>query len=266
MATNNNICTDGKPPPPSESQSDPPVDPAVDPTSWMKTLSADATLAKLIVFGTHSSCDLTTQKLSIMEQLNCGARFVDLRLTLVDGEVCILEQPAVMLKEVLRNIRMFVTANKTEKVIVYLRSSDPNIWPVVKDSFTDKVKPYLILKTDSAKPLSEMEGSIVIIAPNALDMEENWGEDTIEHLAPQNAITKDDLHAFLQTTAEKLKVKKDKLVWVEVRSLAEGDIVRTDMELGEVINYFSVATKNFNIITFSLINDRTHFDHMIGVI
>ena len=196
-----------------------------------------------------------------MEQLNCGARFVDLRLTLVDGEVCILEQPAVMLKEVLRNIRMFVTANKTEKVIVYLRSSDPNIWPVVKDSFTDKVKPYLILKADSAKLLSEMKGSIVIIAPNALDMEENWGEDTIEHLAPQNAITKDDLHAFLQTTAEKLKVKKDKLVWVEVRSLDELEN-RKDNELGGVVDSFKDKPKNFNILTFSLI-DESHF-HDLG--
>ena len=56
------------------------------PTDWMSRIDDDVALDCLAVPGTHDTmthrCDgyTTTQSLSLVEQLDCGVRFVDIRL------------------------------------------------------------------------------------------------------------------------------------------------------------------------------------------
>lgn len=64
--------------------------------SWMRDIPDDATVMNLSIPGTHNSCCVDgplglakTQNLDLPEQLNAGIRFLDIRLALYHGNLCV---------------------------------------------------------------------------------------------------------------------------------------------------------------------------------
>ena len=254
----------------SEAKSSTPSSIHVNPSEWMSNLKEDVTIKNLTMFGTHSSCDPKIQKETILGQLNYGARFLDLHLAMHKNEICVFHDgQCLTLEHVLGEINKFVSCNETEKVIVYLQDSEAGgekvKWADIQEIIPQDFKKLFIPKADSDKKLKDVKGNIILIAPNALKMDANWGKDSIiPYFAPEDTDTLVGLHAFLfELAVDELDEDKGKLVWVEARSRREEDEKKKEDEITEVIDVFIKDVGFYNIVTFSLL-DKDHFERLKG--
>ena len=234
---------------------------------WMKCLKEDTTLREILLFGTHESGAAIGKgkNMEIPEQLRNGVRFLDLHLATLEGKTWIFHaKPCITLLQCLCEIESFVgDFGKTEKIIIRLRESpnaaNPVDWGDVKKQLEKGTHNYLVAKAQAEMAISKMRGSVILIAPKALEMEGNWDEEAIAHIeTPVTVIEEKDLRAFL--IADEPFKSETRPVWVECRCRLDEEI-RQGIELKAVDNY--LATKYgqsvFNIVTFSSVDDKEIF-------
>ena len=239
--------------------------------SWMGALTSQVTLKEMVLLGSHDSAafkgKLQSQDIPISEQLRYGVRLLDLQVATHENDIWLFYGEAcALLGDILMEIQAFVTKNPSEKIIVVMRDSKtaptPVNWSDVKKLFELGFSSQLVPKEDAGATLSKMRGSVVLVAPAALELEHNWGEGTIiHHQSPDTTSTLVGLHDHLQELSYgALDKKEDKIVWVECRSREAAPKRRTS-ELQEVQqpSFFNSSDQLFfNVISFSFI-DKGHF-------
>ena len=240
-------------------------------SNWMGALTRQLTLNEVVMLGSHDSAAFKGkhqfQVSTIKEQLKFGVRFLDFQLASHENDVWLYYGVACeVLGNALMEIESFVTDNPTEKVIVVLRNSktapNPVVWSDVKKLFEIGFSSKLVAKEHAGVKIGEMKGSVILIAPEELEMEKNWGSESIIHYAaPDTTNTLLGLHDYLQEmTYGELDKKQAKLVWVECRSRDEAN-VRKNSEVKEAQHPAFLDNSeqlHFNILSFSFI-DRNHF-------
>ena len=237
--------------------------------NWMSALNKDFKLRELVLLGSHDSAaingKLKCQNSHLIDQLNWGVRFLDLHICKYNKEVWLFYgEPCVLLRDALLEINQFVTVQPREKVVICLRKSDTvqdSInWSEVKECLEDTIAGKLVSKEEIGVNIREMKGSVVLLAPDELDFENDVGLDFL--LIYCNTNCENSLESFLVNLSKgELQTKEDsKLVWVQCRS--HNEITRRVCE--EVLTvqdscFFSARKRlYFNIISFSFI-DKTHF-------
>ena len=93
---------------------------------WQSSIKDETLLKSIAIPGAHDAGTngmawfSKTQSRNIADQLACGTRYLDLRVKAKDGEARIFHGPAMSLylKDILRELREFLTANPTETVIL----------------------------------------------------------------------------------------------------------------------------------------------------
>ncbi|KAJ7201217.1 PLC-like phosphodiesterase [Mycena rebaudengoi] len=104
--------------------------------SWMAHLSGSLLLSQLSIPGTHDSASVTTfpftatQELSIIDQLDMGIRFLDLRCGLVNNTLQMFHSSISLgtsLQQMLAQIYAFLTATSTEGVVVSIKQDNSPI-------------------------------------------------------------------------------------------------------------------------------------------
>ena len=235
------------------------------PTNWLNQLP-DSTLKQIALLGSHNTCDQRFQDMSVLGQLKKGVRFIDLHLTLSEGKVLVVTGgERKLLQDVLNEVKKFVECNKTEKVVVYLQNAIEGAqvdWAAIKVIIQGDMKELFVPKAQSALKLKEMKGSIILIAPNDLAIEENWGTDSIIcHLANEKIETYAELCGHLNGLAEReLTKEKEGLVWIKASLRGVGGVgARGGGELQAVTSCIIAKSKNYNVLTFSFIN-KEHFE------
>ena len=245
--------------------------------SWMKNIIGDLSIKELTLFGTHSSCDPKIQNSSsdspLMDQFNNGVRFIDLHLVMHDNKVWVYHDiPRIKLECALDAVESFISANNSEFIFLYLQSSKP---PAVQVDWSEakkvlmEYKEKLVPKGELNLKLNTVRGKIILIAPNDLKIDTNWGKDSIiPYFAPEDTDTLVGLHAFLfELAVDELDEDKGKLVWVEARSRREEDEKKKEDEVEEVNKTFlqDIPSPHYNIVTLSLV-DETYFEKLKGYV
>ena len=234
--------------------------------NWMGALTSEVALNEVVMLGSHDSAAFKGkhqyQDIPISDQLRFGVRLLDLQVASHGSDIWLFYgEPCVLLGEVLMEIETFITKNPTEKIIVVMRDSKtaptPVNWSEVKKLFELGFSSKLVPKEDAGATLSKMRGSVVLVAPGALELEHNWGEEAlIHHQAPEDTDTLVGLHDHLQQLSYgALEKKEAKLVWVECRSREKAPKRKTS-ELQEVQqpSFFNSGDQLFfNVISFSFI-------------
>lgn len=106
--------------------------PTAELASWQKMIKDEVLLKDLVIAGAHDagtkgvSYLAETQDKTIAELLNCGTRYLDLRVAYANGKLQIYHGPfkGVTLASVLEQARQFVIANPTECVILDFQHFD----------------------------------------------------------------------------------------------------------------------------------------------
>ena len=257
MACESILCTDGFP------IEDETVFVDKDPKCWMKGLPDKVPIRGLVVFGSHDSCDDKHQSLPILDQLENGVRFLDLHLTFYEGKNCVFCKGGhVPFLDVLGIIQTFIKSYKSETVIVYLQDSRVGEvdWASIKGIIPEPMKALFVPKRNLNMELKEARGSMILFAPEALNLKINWGSSLIEtYLPPADANTRPKLKSFLKGVIA-LKLSKDKLIWVEMRLRGDNDAVK-EIELVEASDFFIPRAECLNILTFTFV-DKTHFEEL----
>ncbi|EMC98857.1 hypothetical protein BAUCODRAFT_145869 [Baudoinia panamericana UAMH 10762] len=99
--------------------------------TWMSSLDGDIELSAITIPGTHDSAAFTsmfpfiqTQTLNIMQQLNAGIRYLDLRCGLLDNQVEMVHGEAILglkLSLVLDAMYLWLASHPSEALIVQLK-------------------------------------------------------------------------------------------------------------------------------------------------
>lgn len=100
--------------------------------SWQSMIKDDVLLKDVVIAGAHDAGTeglpyfAETQDRTVKDLLECGTRYLDLRVAYADGKLLIYHGPSkgVSLSGVLEQVRSFVTANPTECVILDFQHFD----------------------------------------------------------------------------------------------------------------------------------------------
>lgn len=106
--------------------------PTAELSSWQSMIKDEALLKDMVIAGAHDAGTkglpyfAETQDRDISDILNCGTRYLDLRVAYAGGKLLIYHGPSkgVALASVLEQVRQFVTANPTECVILDFQHFD----------------------------------------------------------------------------------------------------------------------------------------------
>lgn len=154
------------------------------PTDWMSRIDDDVALDRLAVPGTHDTmthrCDgyTTTQSLSLVEQLDCGVRFVDIRLRR-DGTIAHRYSPTGYdIDDVLGAVADFLEAHPGETVLMRLQNAneDKDDFPEYTEALAGAVREYrdlFHLPDDPARwpSLGRVRGGIVALECNPAEFD-----------------------------------------------------------------------------------------------
>ncbi len=113
-------------------------------SEWQQYISDDTTLNNMVIPGTHDAgCNnmmplARTQGHDIIEQLNGGARYLDLRVTSKADDLVIFHGPikGQRFSKVLNEINTFITANPSEFLILDFQHLGKNVNSKVLDMIT----------------------------------------------------------------------------------------------------------------------------------
>ncbi len=130
----------------------------VEPTSflsdWMATLKDDALLTDIVIPGSHDAGTkgmmwaAKTQDKSILEQLECGTRYFDIRVTLDNGELKIYHGPITgqYFDVVIEEIAQFISQHANEVLLLDFQHFDNGakelVFPVIESALSDKIVSY----------------------------------------------------------------------------------------------------------------------------
>ena len=145
--------------------------------SWMSSLPDATVLTDLYIPGTHDSVaryggsDYACQSLSILQQLQIGVRFFDMRLFATGGSNETLAgrhgkvDQGVTWLQILDTTSTFLTANPSELVIMKIQQESSNsttFGSTVAKSLTDY--PVADTITQDTTPLGDLRGQILIVS------------------------------------------------------------------------------------------------------
>ena len=237
--------------------------------NWMAALSKDFKLRELVLLGSHDSGaingKLKCQNSHIIEQLNWGVRFLDLHISQFNNEVWLYYgEPCLRLREALLEVNQFITAQPKEKVVICLRKSDTGQvlinWSDVKECFETTIGGKLVSKDQIGANIRDIQGSVILLAPEELDIENNVGLEFL--LSYCDTKCENSLECFLMNLSkgELQKKEESKLVWVQCRSNSDATKRVSEEVLTVQDSCFFSAKKRlyFNILSFSFV-DKTHF-------
>ncbi|MEQ4675219.1 phosphatidylinositol-specific phospholipase C domain-containing protein [Providencia vermicola] len=119
---------------------------------WLKYVADELSVTDLLIPGTHdaitSTCDLPyyqTQTLSLVEQLNCGVRFFDLRLTRNLNIAHREWHSDIMAEDLLHCFISFLDTHPTEFVILRIQNANEkkDDFEAYKQALIPFIEPYL---------------------------------------------------------------------------------------------------------------------------
>ena len=148
---------------------------SISPTNWMASIDGSLTLAQFTIPGTHDSCTQycvlgRCQHVCIKEQMNMGARFLDIRLKNDRGTLNCYHGFVNCLysfKQVMEAVSAFLKANPTETVIMSIRNegdSSAEFESILVNQWIDAEKYSDLFYTEDRIPtLNEVRGKIVLL-------------------------------------------------------------------------------------------------------
>lgn len=154
------------------------------PADWMSRIDDDVALDRLAVPGTHDTmthrCDgyTTTQSLSLVEQLDCGVRFVDIRLRR-DGSIAHRYSPTGYdIDNVLGAVADFLKAHPGETILMRIQNAneDKDDVPEYSETLAGVVREHLGLFRLPDSPvrwpsLGRARGGIVALECNPAEFD-----------------------------------------------------------------------------------------------
>jgi 1-phosphatidylinositol phosphodiesterase len=178
---------------------------------WMSKIDGKKLLSELSIPGTHNSCALyeplynlgKCQNYTVFDQLNMGVRFLDLRVYIEKGELClahgILPQ-CITLRDVLTQCYAFLEIHPTESLIMSIKNersdSDDDIAEYLNRFVNDNRDMWY---TESKIPsLDECRGKIVLLKRfntdeiDGIDGSRGWNDNA------SFIIEKDNFSLFVQ--------------------------------------------------------------------
>ena len=179
-----------------------PINSKYDKKIWMKDLGDSTIITDMSIPGTHDSGATRSifdvagkcQDMSIVNQLNIGVRFLDIRLQLVKDELRIVHSfvdQKLLFNKVLKDISEFVKENNSEFIIISIKEDADS--KKSKVTFYDKVieefSKYDNISFDDTLPttLGEARGKIYILnrfTSNDIGIKayHGWEDSTSFHL------------------------------------------------------------------------------------
>lgn len=148
---------------------------------WMAAIGDDTGLDDLTIPGTHDTCALIggpfdtakCQDIGLLDQLNTGVRFIDIRCRLFEGAFTIHHGPIYQemnFTDVLSECRLFLEANPSETVIMSVQQeyseAPAQEWAAVFNDryMRDEGFDPLLYRDNRLPGIGEVRGRIVLIA------------------------------------------------------------------------------------------------------
>lgn len=148
---------------------------------WMAAVSDDTVLDDLTIPGTHDTCALIggpfdtakCQDIGLMDQLNIGVRFIDIRCRLYEGAFTIHHGPIYQemnFTDVLSETRTFLEANPSETVVMSVQQeyseAPAQEWAAVFNDryMRDEGFDSLLYRDNRLPGMGEVRGRIVLIS------------------------------------------------------------------------------------------------------
>ncbi|MGQ0779411.1 MAG: phosphatidylinositol-specific phospholipase C [Pseudonocardiales bacterium] len=148
-------------------------------TSWMQDIPDDTPVTTLSIPGTHNSCVVDgplglakTQNLDLVEQLNAGIRFFDIRLAHYHDNLCVHHDVVCTEKsytDVLAICSHFLNQHPSETILMSVKDEDPF------DGILGKIAPSRIL---CKLPI----GDSANCGENTRSVEDTFNARTWEHI------------------------------------------------------------------------------------
>lgn len=147
---------------------------------WMSRIDDETSLARINIPGTHDTCALygflswgQCQTLTLIEQLDHGVRFLDIRCKLIESELKIyhgiIDQKATFI-EVINQCATYLKKNPSEVIVMSIMDEgSPEIQPGqfgAAISKAMKTKPKLWHLTKTPPILGDVRGKIVVVSRN----------------------------------------------------------------------------------------------------
>lgn len=148
---------------------------------WMSAVSDGTTLDDLTIPGTHDTCAIIggpfdtakCQDIGLLDQLNLGIRFIDIRCRLYEGAFTIHHGPIYQemnFTDVLSETRTFLEANPSETVIMSVQQeyseAPAEEWAAVFNDryMRDEGFDSLLYRDNRLPGIGEVRGKMVLIA------------------------------------------------------------------------------------------------------
>lgn len=164
--------------------------------SWMSHISDSTSIDMISMPGTHDSGALHSladvagkcQDLSIKNQLEIGARYLDVRLQSVANTLSVCHGPInedLTLKNVLSDCRSFLMENETEAIVLSVKEEEKEINSTIsfEDALLNELKEYKdVLYLGTGIPTMQMiRGKICLMSRYAnnsigIDSYAGWGD------------------------------------------------------------------------------------------
>ena len=203
----------------------------LDSTKWMSYISDDVKLCDLTIPGTHNTCAskcnilARCQRLSLMEQLNAGVRFIDIRCRHINDEFKLFHGRFKIKydfeNDVLGTCAQFLRSNQTETIIMLLKheyepKNNAKEFYETFLSYTSNYYNYLYLN-DAMPSLKDARGKIVLLRRFkskklfGIDMS-NWSFS-----APFNISKDDEVKFYIQDMYKSRASKKIESIMEMIR-------------------------------------------------
>ena len=158
--------------------------------SWMKKIDDRTLISQINIPGTHDSCTYRVQfsflakcqSLTITEQLNCGIRFLDIRVEKDGNRLKLVhdiadcktpEKPRknLYLDAVLNDCKSFLSQNPSETILLSYKRDDGANQEETFDAFFEKYleKDAIWYKENRVPTLGEVRGKIVLLNRDNID-------------------------------------------------------------------------------------------------
>ncbi|MDE7454734.1 MAG: phosphatidylinositol-specific phospholipase C domain-containing protein [Clostridia bacterium] len=167
--------------------------PTAELATWQSMIADDTPLKNIVTPGAHDAGTnglpyfVATQDKSIAEILNCGTRYLDLRIAQDKGELKIYHGPSkgVTLQSVLDEVKTFITSNTSETLILDFQHFDEKDEPTVQHAtinmITEKLNGLLVTNNSNKDDvrfvdkltLGQTRGKCLVV----------WGRDTDDIIA-----------------------------------------------------------------------------------
>ncbi|WP_369311073.1 phosphatidylinositol-specific phospholipase C domain-containing protein [Providencia rettgeri] len=230
---------------------------------WLKYIADDLFVTDLLIPGTHdaitSTCDqpyYQTQTLSLSEQLNCGVRFFDLRLTRHLNIAHRQWQSNITAEALFQCFISFLNTHPTEFIILRIQNANEkkDDFEPYKQALVSFIKPYLkhfLLPEKTNENLypwpcvKQLRGKILAIecAPpkwqvssleNGTRWAHNWHQNALIML--QDNWDGPDIHGKIDSIMTLLHGSDD----IQQQQLVLNHISATNGELGSPIAYANI--------------------------